>query len=280
MSEGDTDLGGGSPRSPSDRFASRTRITVPARHNPRLSSLVERVNASDELYALWVAQNVNAVDRLRMSDHGPVHVQIVSNSALRLLRLLVDGGVVPSLVSDYGMDVADAEVVVVLAALFHDVGMSVHREGHEAFSLFVAQPILSALLREAYEPPADAVVRSEILHAIIAHRAGGKPLTVEAGVLRIADALDMARGRSRIPFEAGSTSIHSVSAAAIEAIHIEAGEETPVRIRIEMSNSAGVFQVDKLLRDKLRGSGLEAHLTVEALIEGESEKRIVEGFRL
>ncbi len=47
-----------------------------------------------------------------------------------------------------------------------------------------------------------------------------------------------------------------------------------------MSNSAGVFQVDKLLREKLAGSGLEQHVTVEALIEGETEKRIVQAFRL
>jgi metal-dependent HD superfamily phosphatase/phosphodiesterase len=106
------------------------------------------------------------------------------------------------------------------------------------------------------------------------------PLTVEAGVLRIADALDMAQGRSRIPFEAGSTSIHSVSAAAIEAVHIEPDDERGVRIRVEMSNSAGVFQVDDLLRKKLRGSGLEEHLLVEAVIEGETEKPLVKRFQL
>ncbi len=262
------------------RFEIRTRISVPARRNPTLAALIKQVNASDELYALWVAQNVNAVDRLRMSDHGPVHVQIVANSALRLLRLLMEGGVTPSVVSDYDLEPEDAEVVVVLAALLHDLGMSVHREGHEAFSLFVAQPHLTTLLADAYEPPVDTILRAEVLHAIIAHRSGGKPLTVEAGVLRIADALDMEEGRSRIPFEAGSTSIHSVSAAAIEAVHIEPGDDTAVRIRIEMSNSAGVFQVDKLLRDKLGGSGLEGHLTVQAQIQGETEKRIVQAFRL
>jgi metal-dependent HD superfamily phosphatase/phosphodiesterase len=47
-----------------------------------------------------------------------------------------------------------------------------------------------------------------------------------------------------------------------------------------MTNSAGVFQVDQLLREKLRGSGLEEHLQVEAHIEGETEKRLVERFRL
>ena len=103
---------------------------------------------------------------------------------------------------------------------------------------------------------------------------------MEAGVLRIADALDMAQGRSRIPFEAGSMSIHSVSAAAVEGVRIEPGDDAPVRIRVRMSNSAGVFQVDQLLRDKLGGSGLEDHIQVEADIEAETEKRLVTRFRL
>lgn len=267
-------------RSIEERFANRVQVRLPARHNPKLAAIVEQVNESDELYALWIATNVNAVERLAMSDHGPVHVQIVANSALRLLRLLIDAGVVPSVVADYDMEQADAEVVVCLAALLHDVGISIHRDGHEAFSLFIARPILRELLSSSYEGPTLEILISEILHAIIAHRSGGRPLTVEAGVLRIADALDMAQGRSRIPFRAGSVSIHAVSAAAVEAVHIERGEERAVTIRVNMTNSAGVFQVDQLLREKLRGSGLEEHLQVEAHIEGETEKRLVERFRL
>ena len=267
-------------RSIEERFANRIQVRLPARHNPKLAAIVERVNESDELYALWIATNVNAVERLEMSDHGPVHVQIVANSALRLLRLLVDAGVVPGVVADYDLEQADAEVVVCLAALLHDVGISIHRDGHEAFSLFIARPILRELLSSSYDGPTLEILISEILHAIIAHRSGGRPLTVEAGVLRIADALDMAKGRSRIPFRAGSVSIHAVSAAAIEEVHIEPGEERAVTIRVNMTNSAGVFQVDQLLREKLRGSGLEEHLQVEAHIEGETEKRLVERFRL
>jgi hypothetical protein len=124
------------------------------------------------------------------------------------------------------------------------------------------------------------VVRSEILHAIIAHRSGGRPLTMEAGVVRIADALDMAKGRSRIPFAQGSSSIHSISAAAIEAVHIEKGEKKPVKLRIEMSNSAGVFQLDQLFREKLAGSGLEGYVEAEAVLLGESEKLLFKEFRL
>jgi uncharacterized protein len=262
------------------RFERRIVMAVPVRHNDQLQEFLDRVNADDELYALWLAANVNAIERLGMTDHGPVHVKIVMNIAIKLLRLLVDGGVAPSAVTNYELGVQDAEVIVAAAALLHDIGMSIHRSDHESYSLFLARPKLKELLSGIYDARTAAIMHSEILHAIIAHRSGGKPLTLEAGIVRIADALDMAKGRSRIPFAHGSVSIHSISAQAIEAIHIESGAEKPVRLRIDMSNSAGVFQLDQLFRDKLAGSGLEAYIELEALIEGEQEKRLFQEFRL
>jgi metal-dependent HD superfamily phosphatase/phosphodiesterase len=143
-------------------------------------------------------------------------------------------------------------------------------------SLFVAQPKIRQLLDGVYDVGTATILRSEIMHAIIAHRSGGKPLTLEAGIVRVADALDMAKGRSRISLGIERTmSIHSISAAAIEAVHLESGEEKPVRLRIEMSNSAGIFQLDELFREKLSGSGLEPYVEVEALIDSEAEKRLV-----
>ncbi len=253
-------------------------LNLPMRHNPRLQQVIARVNGHQQLQALWRICNVTAVDRLHMTDHGPVHVQIIANIALRLLRLLVESGVQPSIVRDYSLEDSDAEVVVVLATLLHDIGMSIHRDDHERYSLFLAAPLTRELLSGVYEEPVQTVIASEILHAIIAHRAGGRPLTLEAGIVRVADALDMSKGRSRIPFEAGALNIHSVSAAAIEGLEIERGEHKPVRLRVRMSNSAGVFQLDQLLRDKLQGSGLEDHLEVEAFIEGE-EKKLVHRYR-
>ena len=259
-----------------ERFSHRLMLNVPARTGPKVAQLIERINADDELYALWLAVNVNAVERLGMTDHGPVHVKIVMNIALKLLRMLTERGVEPGVVHNYGMAQEDAEVVVLLASLLHDTGMSIHRKDHETYSLFVAQPKVKELLEGLYDVRTATILRSEVLHAIIAHRSGGKPLTLEAGIVRIADALDMAKGRSRISMAAeGTMSIHSISAAAIEAVHIEAGAEKPVRFRIEMSNSAGVFQLDQLFREKLAGSGLEPYVEVEALIEGEAEKRLI-----
>jgi metal-dependent HD superfamily phosphatase/phosphodiesterase len=267
-------------RTVAERFERRVEINVPARSGPRLHALIARVNADDDLYATWLAANVNAIERLGMTDHGPVHVKIVMNLATKLYRLLVEGGVEPGVVTNWGMDVADGEVVVAAAALLHDTGMSIHRPDHETFSLFVAHAKLGELLKGIYGPREATIIRSEVLHAIIAHRSGGKPLTMEAGVVRVADALDMAKGRSRIPFAAGSSSIHSISAAAIEGVTLEHGDDLPVRVRIEMSNSAGVFQLDQLFREKLSGSGLEEYVELVANNSGAGEKSLVSEFRI
>jgi metal-dependent HD superfamily phosphatase/phosphodiesterase len=184
------------------------------------------------------------------------------------------------MVLDHKMGRRDAEVVVASGALLHDVGMSIHRADHEAYSLFLAERKLRELLGDLYDEPERTVVASEALHTIIGHRRRGEPYTVEAGVVRVADALDMAQGRSRVPVEAGRMGIHALSAAAIDEVIIEAGEERPVRLEIHMNNSAGIFQVDDLLATKLRGTPLESQVEVVAAVEGETEKRLLGEFRL
>jgi metal-dependent HD superfamily phosphatase/phosphodiesterase len=256
------------------------RIHAPERANRKLRTLVERVNADKTLKGWWHVANVNAVLRMEINDHSWVHIQIVTNIALKLLRQLTKHGVEPNMVVDYRMTRRDAEVVVALSALTHCVGMSVHRKGHEDFSLFLAEPKLRELLHGIYEEPDLTVVVSEVLQGIISHRSDGQPLTIEAGLLRVADALDMAKGRSRIPFERGRVSIHSLSAAAIEDVLIKDGEERPILIEIVMNNSSGLYQVDGLLKAKLRGSGLEPYVEVLAHIDTEAEKRLVPLYRL
>jgi metal-dependent HD superfamily phosphatase/phosphodiesterase len=256
------------------------RITLPVRGNRKLRTVLERANADRQLKAWWHVTNVNAVARMQINDHSWVHIQIVANIGLRLLRLLTRHGVEPSLVRDYGMERDDAEVVVVLAALTHCVGMAVHREGHEDFSLFLSEPKLRELLDGVYDEPERTVIVSEVLQAITSHREYGKPLTLEAGIVRVADALDMEQGRSRIPFERGQVTIHSLSAAAIEDVEIKDGEQRPILIEITMNNSSGIFQIDGLLKAKLRGSGLEPYVEVLAHIDTEAEKRLVPVYRL
>jgi metal-dependent HD superfamily phosphatase/phosphodiesterase len=258
----------------------RMRINVPVRGNRKLRTLIERVNDDAQLKGWWHVSNVNAVARMEINDHSWVHIQIVTNIALKLLRQLAKHHVEPSVARDFAMTREDSEIVVTLASLTHCIGMSIHRHGHEDFSLFLAEPKLRELLKGIYDEPNLTVIVSEVLQAIISHRADGQPLTIEAGIIRVADALDMAKGRSRIPFERGRVSMHSLSAAAIEDVTISDGEERPVLIEILMNNSSGLFQVDGLLKAKLRGSGLEPYVEIVAHIDTETERRLVQIYRL
>jgi len=252
---------------------------IPTKNNTVLERLLGRIYADTELHQLWRCANMNAIDRSAISDHGEVHVRIVANAALRILRLLVKGGVEPSVVKNHGLGVDDAEVIVVLAACFHDIGIAVHRDNHEQYSLIFAYPKSRALLQDLYDEAGRTIITSEVMHAVIAHKVSETCLTIESGVLKVADALDMAEGRTRIPFEAGKVDIHSISALAVDAVDIEPGAERPVKIVVRLANSAGIFQVDELLRKKLKNSSIREYVEVVARIEGDKERRLMENYR-
>jgi len=249
---------------------------IPVRKNQMLRQVVERINQDEELLQMWRCANINSVDRMNYPDHGLVHIKIVANMALKLIRVLAGANVEMSVTADYGLEADDAEVIVVLAAGLHDLGISVHRDNHEMYSIGLANLKAKELLDGLYDIPQRTIMVSEILHAISAHHWEQSCLTMEAGIVKVADALDMTRGRSRIPFEAGVTNIHSVSAAAVDRVRIAQGVQKPVRVEIIMSNSAGIFQVDELLKRKLAHSTIAPYVEVVAHIEGKAEKRLLE----
>lgn len=257
---------------------SQIDIRVPSHPNSFLDKALTVINQDVEIKTLWRITNVNAIDRLQMTDHGPVHFQIVANIATRLARILVKHKVEMSIVKNYDLTNEHAELVILLASIFHDLGMSINREGHESYSLFLANNILHRIL-EFLNIEERTIVISEVLHAIIAHRSGGTPYTIEAGIVRVADALDMSEGRSRIPYESGKIDIHSISAAAINRVEITEGAKKPIQINIWMNNMAGIFQVDELLKHKLVGSGIEKYIIISAYLE-EQENKLVKEFEI
>ena len=254
-----------------------TKISVPSDKNPLMKEALARINSNEEIITLWKVINVNAIDRLNMSDHGIVHFQIVANIALRISRILGKHKVNLSIVNDHGLTQNHGELVILLASLMHDLGMSISRSGHEEYSLILANSLLHQVLD--FLPVSErTIVISETLHAIISHREGGHPYTKEAGIVRVADALDMSEGRARLSFEKRSIDIYNLSAAGIDSVEISEGEERPVEIIIKMNNSAGLFQVDELLKSKLKGSGIEDFVIVKAVVEGETEKKLLKEF--
>ncbi len=257
-------------------------LNVPVKQNEKLAVVVKRVDENVKLNTFWYCCNINAINRMSINDHGPVHIRIVSNIALKILRMLMEKGLQTSVEKDHQMTKDDAEVIVVLAACFHDLGHIVHRLHHEPFSVSIAIEMLPGLLDGIYEEREKAIIIAEVLHTIYAHDTDVPPLTVEAGVLKIADALDMEEGRARIPFKAGTATIHAVSALAIDDVQLKDGQKKPVCIEIAMNNSAGIFQIDNLLKPKLKNSGIAEYfeLHVEIIGNGAGEKKIVERYEI
>jgi len=255
-------------------------FNIPFHGNAKLQHVINKVKEDAKLQTFWKCANVMAIERMGYTDHGPTHVKIVANLALKLLRILAEKHLKPSIVKNYGMKTEDAEVVVVLGSIFHDLGMIVTRNDHEKYSALIALEFIDNCLTPIYTIEERAIITSEVLHAIVAHEQPNKPLTIEAGIVGIADALDMEAGRARIPFEAGKIDIHAVSALSIEKIEIIEGLKKAITIKITMSNSAGVFQIDELLKPRIEKSGLQKYFHVIAEITGEKESKIIEKFEI
>ncbi|MFB6207073.1 MAG: HD domain-containing protein [Haloglomus sp.] len=240
-----------------------------AEHNfpdERVNRVLAAIEDDAEIEVYLEAQNVNPVTRKGYNDHGSKHVGIVRNRALCLYDLLKGGGVEFNGAAEQGLDEADEAVIVALAATLHDIGHTVHRDDHPYYSIPLAADLLDRFLPEVgYETPEAVRIKGEILHAILCHHTEEDPLTTEAGVVRVADALDMERGRSRIPYQKGGRGIDTISSQAIRRVSLHDGDDRPVLVEIEMTDAAGVYQVDQLLKAKLERSGLERDIRIVAV---------------
>ncbi len=258
-------------------------MRVPTKNNNKLKTVLGEVNRDVELNTLWEAANVMAVKRLQMSDHGPTHVAIVANLAIKILRNLFDADVEPSVVTDWELEKDDAEVIVFLAAIMHDLGNAVHRDLHDDFGVTLANRLLHRILTPVYEDVRiRQIVITETLHAMVAHDAVNAVHTIEGGVVRVSDGLDMKKGRSRIAFEFGAMDIYKVSGMAVDQVTVlPPTKEKPVRVEIIMNDAAGIFQVDYLLKKKIQGSGLESWVEIIAKMkEGSGGERLIDTYRI
>jgi metal-dependent HD superfamily phosphatase/phosphodiesterase len=242
----------------------------------RVNEVLSFVARDEEIRAYLEAQNINPVARKQYNDHGEKHIEIVRNRALCLYDLLKRGGVEFNGAAQQGLEEADEGVIIALAAVLHDIGHVVHRDAHAYYSIPLAADVLDRILPEFgfYDVAERVRVKGEVLHAILCHHTEEDPLTLEAGVIRVADGLDMERGRSRIPYEKGGRGINTVSSQAIERVSLHEGDDVPVHVEIEMTDAAGVYQVDTLLKSKIEDSGLEDFLRIVALNTSEKDELV------
>jgi metal-dependent HD superfamily phosphatase/phosphodiesterase len=246
----------------------------------KVNEVLERIEGDPEIEAYLEAQNVMAVTRKHYNDHGPKHIEIVRNRALCLYDLLKRGGVEFNGAAEQGLAEEDEAVIVALAGTLHDIGHVVHRDEHTYYSIPLAADILDRILPEFYDTAETVRVKGEVLHAILCHHTEETPLTLEAGVIRVADGLDMEKGRSRMPYEKGGRGINTLSSQAIRTVSLSEGDQYPVLVEIEMTDAAGVYQVDNLLKSKLEDSGLADRIRIVAVHVDEGNDSLIERIEL
>ncbi len=240
--------------------------------------VLDLLRGSEEIEAYQAQANTIAVKRMGYNDHGRTHSEIVAANGLKILRILTKKGEKPSVVKDHGWGYEDAQIVVLVAAYLHDIGNSIHRDEHEALSIAIARPILYDLLSTQFGGTKLHLMIAEILHAIYSHADDVECLTLEAGVVTLADATDSAQGRSRIPFKLGDIDMHVISSQAIDEVNILQGDRKPLKLELLMNNAAGIFQIERVFIPKIKTSGLKDRVEVVAKIGG--GKQIVKEFRV
>jgi len=249
----------------------RAPITIDAADNTRLAQFVDSCSDDPGVRAWWHMAAVNAA-RGHLNDHSVRHAGHVAAFALRILRLLDAHGVAADVVTRHRLSRNDAELVLVAGALLHDVGVAVSRTDHHLHGVALAAGKLEQILRPMYAQRERAIVIAEILHAIAEHRSSGRPLSVEAHVLRVADALDMTADRSRLAMAQGVRDLDALSAAAIVDVAVVAGVHRAVKIRITLNGDIGAYQVEHRLRPRIDGSPLERHISVETVAANPAEQ--------
>ncbi|MDW8328056.1 MAG: HD domain-containing protein [Anaerolineales bacterium] len=251
---------------------------------PKTRRMWQLLTTDAEAIANWDMADYLTAVKLNYNDHGMTHAIIAAANAIRIFHLLAEAEVTPDVVASGAGDLDDACLVTATATLLHDIGNQVHRKYHEMIGVGLAQPMLDRLMPEIYPDVEKRVqLRAFILHAILSHDFDPPPLTVEAGIVAVADGTDVTKGRGRKAFDLGKVDIHSVSALAIDEVHIGPGNGFPVEITVVMNNSAGIFQIEDTLTKKVVKGPLSRWITVTACTrpsDAPTDARIIERLTL
>lgn len=234
-------------------------------HYPK-TSLAWKILLNDPFVkSQWEMADYLVVGKMGYNAHGDTHALVVAANALRILSILIRREVLPDIAKDGLGDIDDGFLIVLVSSLLHDIGNQVNRRDHNLHGGYLALPIIDKLLERIYDDPFKrGVVRAFILHSIFTHMEDERSYTVEASVVKLADGTDMSKGRSRLPYSLGNVNIHSVSAMSVDGVEIVEGEDFPIEIRVFMTNSSGVFQVEEILQRKLSAGVLEDKVKIVA----------------
>jgi len=234
------------------------------------TQFIGTVLKDNELRAMLNATNVIVVGYLKYNDHGWYHSVITMRNALKILMTIKDK-IRPNIARHTHGTIDDAAFVTSIAAFLHDIGNMIHRDFHWINSVEISRPIIWRYINELYSDESlekKWLLFAHIANAIYSHDETIQAFTVEASAVKVGDGCDIAAGRSRRPYSIGKVDIHSVSALSITEVDILPGERKPLMIKVNMTNPAGVFQIEEVLMPKLRTSLLNDKTEIVTLVEG------------
>jgi metal-dependent HD superfamily phosphatase/phosphodiesterase len=237
--------------------------------NETLSYIFYILENDEEIKTLLNHANINSIERLSYNDHGITHSRIVSGAALEILERLIKANILPSIVTNKIGSIEDSKVVVLISSYLHDIGMCIHRNLHHLFSTIISSRIVDRIISEIYsDVKKKTLIKNEILNAIFSHDESVNAITIEAGIVKVADGLDMAEGRARIPYKLGKSDIHAFSALSIKSVEIESDSNYPILVKVNMKNESGIFQIEKVLGEKIKTSTIKKYIKVLAIKDG------------
>lgn len=239
----------------------------------------EYLISNPEIQALHEYANIVSIKRLGFNDHGPVHMRKAALNSILMFDLLQQENIKLNLQKEGVGCAEDSKIAVMSAALLHDIGMTVCRDKHEFMSAYLGLPIINDLLEQFYHSDLNqkVILRSLILECIFGHMATQTIHTLEAGLVLIGDGCDMEQGRARITTMLSDTprvgDIHKYSSTGIEKVHISEGDKRPIKIRVDMTESVGFFQVEEVLFPKIASSPVKRYIELEAGVKKKEYKK-------
>jgi len=231
-----------------------------------LKVLYKTIINDNEVKILTKMANNVTIGRLGFNDHGPIHSKIVTLNALKLLNLLKKAGIKPTIIKEKWGTFEDSQAVLIISTYLHDIGCTINRKDHDKFGTMLAEPIARNFL-ELYKKKNVIKLLPFVLEGILCHLGKYPSTSIEAGIVAVSDGCDMTKGRSRIPFEIGKHDIHAYSAKAIDEVKITNGKKKPIKIQVKMNSSAGVFQVEKIMLEKVANSSIKDYIEIISIIK-------------
>ena len=241
--------------------------------------VMEYINSDKEIQVLQDYANIVSIKRLGYNDHGPVHMRKAALNAILMFDLLTKAGIKLNLEKENIGTADDSKIAVLVAAMIHDIGMTISRQGHEYMSVNLAIPIINRILEKFYQNDIvkRVILKSLIIECIFGHMATQAIHSLEAGLVLIGDGCDMEQGRSRISSMLSERprqgDIHRYSSTGIDRVNIIKGEKKPIQIKVDMSESVGFFQVEEVLFPKIKSSPVKKYIELYAGVKGKELKK-------